>query len=74
LQLWDLNVINRFILDNMAVPWLRRLIACLSPRRRGFTPVSVHMGFLVDNMALRHVLSKFFDFPLSASFHRGSPY
>jgi hypothetical protein len=29
------------------VPWLRRLVAGLSPRRAGFDPVSVHMGFVV---------------------------
>jgi hypothetical protein len=36
----------------MAVPWLRRIVAGLSPRRLGFDPGSVHMGFLVDKVAL----------------------
>jgi hypothetical protein len=31
----------------MAVPWLRRLVAGLSPRMPGFNPGSVHMGFVV---------------------------
>jgi hypothetical protein len=33
-----------------AVPWLRRLVAGLSPRRPGFDPRSVHVGFVVDKM------------------------
>jgi hypothetical protein len=36
----------------MAVPWLRWLVAGLSPRRPGFHPGSVHVGFVVDNVAL----------------------
>jgi hypothetical protein len=32
---------------------LRRLVAGLSPRRPGFTPGTVHVGFVVDNVALR---------------------
>jgi hypothetical protein len=39
----------------MAVPWLRRLVAGLSPRRPGFDPGSVHVGFVVDKVALGHV-------------------
>jgi hypothetical protein len=38
-----------------AVPWLRRLVAGLSPRRHGFDPGSVHVGFVVDNVALGQV-------------------
>jgi hypothetical protein len=41
----------------LAVPWLRRLVAGLSPRRPGFDPASVHVGFVVDKVALRQ------DFP-----------
>jgi hypothetical protein len=41
-----------------AVPWLRRLVADLSPRR------SVHLGFMVDKVALGQVFSEFFGFPL----------
>jgi hypothetical protein len=36
---------------DMAVPWLRRLVAGLSPRR----PASVHVGFVVDKVALGQV-------------------
>ena len=38
-----------------AVPWLRRLVAGLSPRRPGFNPRSVLVGFVVNKMALRQV-------------------
>jgi hypothetical protein len=39
----------------VAVPWLRRLVADLSPRRPGFDPGSVHVGFMVDKLALGQV-------------------
>jgi glycosidase len=35
-----------------AVPWLRRLVAGLSPRRTGFATGSIHVGFVVDKVAL----------------------
>jgi hypothetical protein len=38
-----------------AVPWLRGLVAGLEPRRPGFDPCSVYLGFVVDNVALGHV-------------------
>jgi hypothetical protein len=44
-----------FVLRNScreAVLWLRRLVAGLSPRRPGFDPGSVHVGFVVDKVAL----------------------
>jgi hypothetical protein len=39
---------------NMAVPWLRRLVAGLTQRRSGFDHGSVHVGF-VDKVALGQV-------------------
>jgi hypothetical protein len=33
-------------------PWLRRLAAGLPPRRPGFDPGPVHVGFVVDKVAL----------------------
>jgi hypothetical protein len=36
----------------MAVPWLRRLTAGLPLGRPGFDPGSVHVGFVVDKVAL----------------------
>ena len=44
-----------------AVPWLRRLLAGLSPRRPEFHPGSDHVVFVVDKVALGQV------FPPSAS-------
>jgi hypothetical protein len=36
----------------LAVAWLGRLVAGLSPRRPGFVPWSVHVGFVADKEAL----------------------
>jgi hypothetical protein len=41
-----------------AVPWLRRLAAGLPPRRPGFDPGSVHVGFVVDKVALGQVFPR----------------
>jgi hypothetical protein len=38
-----------------AVPWLRRLVAGLPQWRPGFHPGSVHVGFVVDKVALGQV-------------------
>jgi hypothetical protein len=38
-----------------AVPWLRSLVAALSPRRPGFAPGSIHVGFVVDKVAVGQV-------------------
>ena len=40
----------------MAVPWVRRLVAGLSPLRPGLDPSSVHVGFMVDEIAQERVL------------------
>jgi hypothetical protein len=39
----------------LALPWLRRLLAYLSPQRPGFAPCSVHVWFVVDKVALGQV-------------------
>jgi hypothetical protein len=39
----------------MAVPWLRWLVAGLSPRSSGFDPGSVHVGFVVDKVTMGQV-------------------
>jgi hypothetical protein len=44
--------ISRNAKKKMVVPWLRRLVVGLSPRRPGFNPGSVHVGFVVDKVAL----------------------
>jgi hypothetical protein len=41
-----------------AVPWLRRLIAGLPTRKPGFDPGSVHVGFVVDKVALGQVFPR----------------
>jgi hypothetical protein len=51
---------------------LRRLVAGLSPRRPGFVSGSVHMGFVVDKVALGQVFPRVLPFSLSFSFHRCS--
>ena len=43
-------------MDVVAVPWLRRSVAGLSPWMPGFDPRSVHVGFVVDKVALGQVL------------------
>jgi hypothetical protein len=55
-----------------AVPWLRRLVVGLPPRRPGFDPGSVHVGFVVDKVALGQVFPRVLRF--SRQFHStGSP-
>jgi hypothetical protein len=53
--------------DNItAVPWLRRLVAGLSPKRPGIDPGSVHVGFVLDKVALGQVFPRVLRFyPLS---------
>ena len=57
-----------------AVPWLRRSVAGLSPRRPSFDPGSIHVGFLVDKVALEQVppSPRVLRFSLSVSIHRCS--
>jgi hypothetical protein len=55
-----------------AVPWLRLLVAGLSSQRPRFAPGSIRIRFVVDKVALGHVFSTFFGFPLSILFHHGS--
>jgi hypothetical protein len=45
------------------VPWFKRLVAGLSPRRLGIDPGSVNVGFVVDKVALGQV------FPLVLRFY-----
>jgi hypothetical protein len=42
--------------NGKVVLWLTRLVAGISPQKPGFDPGSVHVGFLVDKVALRQVL------------------
>jgi hypothetical protein len=54
------------------VPWLRWLVADLSPRRPGFAPGSVYVRFVVDKVALEHVIFRVLCGSLSMYFHRFS--
>jgi hypothetical protein len=49
----------------VAVPCLRSLDSDLSPRRPGFAPGSVHVGFVVDKVALGQVFLRVLRFSLS---------
>jgi hypothetical protein len=42
----------------VTVPWLRSLVAGLSPRRPELAPGSIHVGFVVDRVALGHVFPR----------------
>jgi hypothetical protein len=46
------------------VPWLRRLVAGLPPRRSRFDPGSLHVGFVVDKVALGQIFSPVLRFSL----------
>ena len=50
---YELNVeIIHVHLGLKTVPWLRLLVAGLSPLKPGFDSESVHVGFVVDKVAL----------------------
>jgi hypothetical protein len=59
LYMWSLlNLIIAKLI--WAVPWLRQLVPGLSPP--GFDPGSVHVGFVVDKVALGQVFPRVFRF------------
>ena len=53
------------MLDFDAVPWLRQLVAGLSPHRLGFDPWSFHARSVVDKVALGQFFSEYFGLFLS---------
>jgi hypothetical protein len=55
---FDLQKFLNLILLSVAVPWLRRLVAGLSPRRPGFDRGPVHVGCVVDKVALGQVFPR----------------
>jgi hypothetical protein len=61
--LWLSPSKRKFRLTSRAVPWLKRLVTGLSPQRPGFAPGSIHVGFVVDKVALGRFLSEYFGFP-----------
>jgi hypothetical protein len=48
--------------DSVAVPWLRWLVVGLSLRSPGFSLGSIHVGFVVDKVALGQVFLRVFRF------------
>jgi hypothetical protein len=52
------------------VPLLRQLVSRLPRRRPVFDPGSVHVGFVVDKVALGQGFPQYFGLPQSISFHR----
>jgi hypothetical protein len=54
------------------VPWFRQLVARLLRRRHVFDPGSVHVGFVVEKVALGQGFPEYFGLPQSVSFHRCS--
>jgi hypothetical protein len=50
------NLLIFVMVKRMVVPWLRSLVAGLSLRRPGFAPGSIHVGFVVDKVALGQAL------------------
>jgi hypothetical protein len=52
------------------MPWPSRLVASLSPWRHRLDPEFVHVGFVVDRVALRQVFFlEYFGSPLSVSLY-----
>jgi branched-subunit amino acid transport protein len=45
-----------------AMPWLKRLVAGLLSRKPGFTPGLIHVGFVVDRVALGQVFLRVLQF------------
>jgi hypothetical protein len=58
--------------EDRVVPWLKRLVAGLSPRRPGFAPGSIHVGFVVDKVALGRFSPSTSVSPANISFHHCS--
>jgi len=70
---WNPQTLSRPVQELLylfMVPRLRRLVAGLSARRPGFGLRSIHVRFLVDEMALGQVFLLVFCFPLTISFHQ----
>jgi hypothetical protein len=52
------------LMENLAIQWLRQLVAGLSLQRAGFDPGSFHVGFVVDKVALGQVFLRVLQFSL----------
>jgi hypothetical protein len=56
LHSWQVGKVGKKV-SCMAVPWLRRLVAGLSQRRPEYAPGLVHVGLIVNKVAVRQVCS-----------------
>jgi hypothetical protein len=56
-----------------AVPYLGRLATGFIQRWPGFEPVSSHVGFVVDNVALGQVSSEYLAFPCQSFIRPTAP-
>jgi len=65
-------MVMTMLLIIQAVPWLRRLVAGLSPWRPGFSLRPVYVGFVGTQWHWYRFFSKNFSFSLSVSFHQCS--
>jgi hypothetical protein len=64
---WDVS--SLCVVRWRVVLWLKLLFAGLSPLRPGFVPGSIHVGFVVDKVALGQAYLWVLHFPQSVSFH-----
>ena len=55
-----------------AMSCLTWLVTSLTSQRHGFDPRQVHVGYLVDKLALKQVFIQTLWFPQSVSFHQYS--
>jgi hypothetical protein len=54
-----------YVSRNLAMPWLRSLVVGPSPRRPGLAPGSIHVGFVVDKVAVGQIFLRGLRFSLS---------
>jgi hypothetical protein len=53
----------------MAVTWFKPLVTGLRPWMSGFNSMSIHVGFVIDEVELGQALPEDFGFTLSVPFH-----
>jgi hypothetical protein len=52
------------------MPYLRQFVTGFPPQWPRFDPRSIHVGFVVNEVALGKVSSEYFSFPSQFSFHQ----
>jgi len=56
--------------SHQAEPWLRQLVTCHSLNKPWFNPRLVHVGFVMEKVAVRQGFVEYFGSLLSISLHR----